>query len=142
MARPRWYTLSLDEVKSLEDQRQELQIEPARKVTAMLDAVISMCLESLGVDCSQDPTMITFQQQQLDIVVAELTPEQLQLICQMTRKGYDPKALGYYIYRKMEPIFFIPDPYLADDGRVIAEFCSFKKNIVVRAGTTVIPLKM
>jgi hypothetical protein len=137
-----WYSLTLDEVEYTAEQTQKLKIEPMQKVTAMLDAVISSCLESLGVDCTMDDESIAIQQQALDINVVELTPPQLQFLCEVSNRDYNPDSLGYYIYQNLDPIFFIPDPHLNSEGKVVVEFYSFKSDIVVQLGTLKIPLKV
>ena len=105
-----WYSITLDEIEYTAEKYKEQKIDPAKKVTAMLDAVISSCLEVLGVDCSKDELSIGLQQQELGINVVELTPPQLQEICRVSKRGYNPASLGYYIYQDLTPIFFIPDP--------------------------------
>lgn len=139
-----WHTVSLDELRATEQKYQELKLEPAQQAVMLLDYVLEQLVGSLGVDVSA-PDTIPQQQDELGIQILELTPEEMPLILSYLEQRdwkhtASGKALGIYIIQHFVPKFFIPDPHVTADGRVVVEFYNFDKDVVVTTGNIKIPI--
>jgi hypothetical protein len=135
-----WYDISLDELQHNEGMKRVHIDEPRKQALKLVEIMVAEVLERLGVDTSLSDEDVQQQQRMLEIDVREMDETQLQYVCSLTKKAFNPKALGFYIYQHGDPVAF-SDPYIQDgkvkvsvepyDGRVVFGESAFR---LVRRG--------
>lgn len=116
-----WYQISMDELEHNEQMKKTYVDDPREKSVRMIDMMLTRVLSQLGVDTSVSDDEIKDQQLHMEIDITEMTEDQLMYLCQRTRKTFNPKALGFYVYQYGEPVCFISDPYIK--GNMVTVNC-------------------
>lgn len=141
---PTYADMVFDRIEELGPDNKSVRVFQAReKTTELIDATMQTCLELLGVDYSKEDGSGAYIQPQMmdrDIVVTELDAEGLMTLAKLTNQEPDPGTLGFYIYQDLVPKFFIQDPKVDSEGRVIIRVYSFDQNIQFTRGDFRIPV--
>jgi hypothetical protein len=129
----RGFTLSLDQLMSIEEQKQKEVIDPLKKIAALMELGLQHILGKLGVDCACEEREMHTQLQEFGIHIQE------------RNETTKPKANGFYVFQgktalTMEPVAFISSPYIDNLGKANITIELYRNDIQFEMGGIKIPV--
>lgn len=119
---------SQDELHHNQELFNRLKVEPGKHAVSMIEAAITIVMQSLGVDYSKD---IKLQQTMLGIHLVdsgEITKAWIGVDEVMT-----PQLQGYYIFQEMDdtlvPVAVVGNAYVNKDGKISVPILWVRENL-------------
>lgn len=138
---PLWCTLSFDEIHHNEEQLKKYKIDPAQDAVKILKGIICECLSSLGIEDPWNQNTVKLQMIMKGISIMELDEEGCKKLCRAGNYVYNSKALGIYIFRGDELMYFISDAYIDSAGKVFFDIQDHVHNIMWSEGNIQLRIK-
>jgi len=129
----RGFTLSLDQLMSMEEQQQQEVTDPLKKIAGLMEVGLQHILFKLGVDCSLGEDEVQAQMLERGVFIQERDIPTA------------PKGNGFYVFQgtsalTLQPVAFISSPYIDNLGKANISIELYRDNIQFEMGGIKIPV--